>query len=179
MKTLAFAASNSKNSINRALLDYATELFQSEIMDTDIETLSVRDFDLPIYSIDLENESGIPDPAKQLFKKIGAADQVLIAYAEHNGSYTAGYKSLFDWMSRIDTKVFQGKPMVAIATSPGKGGAQNVLAQAETSAPHFGADLKATFSVPRFYDVFDLDTGQLTDDDLRASLINALATLKV
>ncbi|MEM8633546.1 MAG: NAD(P)H-dependent oxidoreductase [Pseudomonadota bacterium] len=178
MKTLAFVASNSRNSINRMLLDHAVRLLQSEIMETDVETLSVRDFDVPIYSIDIENESGIPQPARDLFEKIGAADQLLFAYAEHNGSYTAGYKSLFDWMSRIDMKVFQGKPMLAIATSPGGGGAGSVLAQVEASATYFAADMKAVLSIPKFYDVFDSDAGEIKDEALRKSLLDALAALK-
>lgn len=178
MKTLALAASNSKNSINKALLTHAADLLQSEVMETDVELLSVRDFDVPIYSIDTENESGIPEPARELFQKIGAADQILMAYAEHNASYTAGYKSLFDWMSRIEMKVFQNTPMVAIATSPGGGGARNVLAQAEASAPHFAADLKATLSIPKFYDVFDAEAGALTDESIHASLLEALSAFK-
>ncbi|MEM9669147.1 MAG: NAD(P)H-dependent oxidoreductase [Pseudomonadota bacterium] len=178
MQTLAFAASNSLNSINKALLQHAANVLRAEIMDTEIELFSVRDFDLPIYCIDTENEMGIPEPAQALFEKIGAADQLLFAFAEHNGSYTAGYKSLFDWMSRIETKVFQAKPMVALATSPGGGGARNVLGQFETSAPHFKADLKATFSAPKFYDVFDSNVGQLTDAELQVSLRSALSAFK-
>jgi len=55
------------------------------------------------------------------------ADALLISYAEHNGNYSAAYKNLYDWASRIDAKVFQGKPTVVLATSPGPGGRRSTL----------------------------------------------------
>jgi len=177
MKTLAFNASNSKNSINRQLLDHAVGLLKQD-SDTDVETVSVLDFDAPIYSIDTESESGIPEAAHNLRQKIAEADQLLIAYAEHNGSYVAAYKSLFDWMTRIEGKVFAEKPMVIMATSPGKGGAKSVLSQAETSAPFFGADIKGAFSLPSFYETFDSEAGEISDAALKAELFEALSKLK-
>ena len=176
MKTLALVASNSRNSINRKLLECASRLLES-IVETEIELVSVNDFDAPMYSIDTENESGIPEAAKELRKKIADADNMLIAYAEHNGSYVAAYKSLFDWMTRIEGKVFAEKPMVIMATSPGKGGASSVLKQAETSAPFFGANIKASFSLPSFNSMFDLETGEITDDTHKAALRGALMAL--
>ena len=74
-------------------------------------------------------------------------------------------------------KVYQGKAMVILATSPGPGGASSVLATAKTSAPYFGAELKADLSVPSFYDNFDMDAGHLRNDELQAELVTALSTL--
>ena len=177
MKTLAFNASNSKNSINRTLLDHAVDVLMSQ-METEVEVVSVLDFDAPIYSIDTENETGIPQAAEVLRAKIAEADQLLIAYAEHNGSYVAAYKSLFDWMTRIEGMVFAGKPIVIMATSPGKGGAKSVLSQAETSAPFFGADIKATFSLPSYHETFDAEKGIITDPERAEALAEALAKLR-
>ena len=137
----------------------------------------MNDFEAPIYSIDTENEHGIPDAAHALREKIADADQLLIAYAEHNGSYVAAYKSLFDWMTRIEGKVFAEKPMVILATSPGKGGAGSVLSQAETSAPFFGAEIKAKFSLPSFYETFDAEAGKIKDPQFADELVRALASL--
>ena len=176
MKTLALVASNSKKSINRKLLEYAAQRLK-ELVETDVELVTVNDFDAPIYSIDTENESGIPQAAKDLRAKIADADQLLVAYAEHNGSYVAAYKSLFDWMTRLEGKVFAGKPMVIMATSPGPGGAKSVLKQAETSAPFFGAEIKASFSLPTYNETFDAEAGVIKDPDLKAELDAALSTL--
>ncbi len=83
--------------------------------------------------------------------KIAESEAIIISFAEHNGSYSAAYKNLFDWCSRINPKVFQNKPVVMLVTSPGPGGAGRVLA-ATTSAPYFDADLKGSLSIPSFYD---------------------------
>ena len=76
-----------------------------------------------VISEDREAELGKPELAQQFFDKLGRGDAIMISFAEHNGSYTAAYKNLFDWTSRIDQKVFQNKPMILLATSPGPGGA--------------------------------------------------------
>lgn len=176
MKTLAFNASNSKNSINRKLLEHAVDVLKTQI-ETDVEIVSVLDFPAPIYSIDTEGETGIPKAAHELKDKIASADQMIISYAEHNGSYVAAYKSLFDWMTRIEGKVFADTPMVILATSPGQGGAKSVLGQAETSAPFFGADVKASFSLPSFFETFDTETGIISNSDYSHALSAALAKL--
>ena len=174
MKILAFAASNSTQSINRQLLDYASTLIEG----AEIEMLDINDYEMPLYSSDRETAHGIPDEAHRFFAKIGAADALLISFAEHNGSYSAAYKNLFDWTSRINPKVYQSKPTVMLATSPGPGGAANVLAAATKSAPYFGADLKASMSVPSFYESFDADRRRLNDSGLDQNLLTTLSHLR-
>ncbi|MEM7119425.1 MAG: NADPH-dependent FMN reductase, partial [Chloroflexota bacterium] len=88
----------------------------------------------------------------------------------------AAYKNLFDWTSRINPKVYQSKPAVLLSSSPGPGGGRNVLGLAKGSAPHFAMDVKASFSVSRFYDNFDLENGRLSNNDLQADLESALAS---
>lgn len=173
MKILAFGASNSKTSINKALARFTATL----VPGARIEVLDLSDHDLPIFSEDLEKEIGQPAAAKTFFEKIGAADAVIVSFAEHNGSYSAAYKNLFDWASRIDQKVFQDKPTVFLATSPGPGGAGSVLASATGSARFFGVDLKGAVSVANFYDVFDAETGRVTDPRALADLTKAASAL--
>ncbi|NGN96137.1 NAD(P)H-dependent oxidoreductase [Grimontia sp. S25] len=173
MKVLAFAASNSKTSINKQLVSYAVSL----LADAETEVLDLNDYEMPLFSVDVEQELGSPEKAQQLFAKIGEADAVVVSFAEHNGSYSAAYKNIFDWTSRINQKVFQGKKMVLLSTSPGPGGAKNVLASAATSIPHFNGDVKATLSVPSFYDNFDAEAGKLSDESLDAQLAEAMAQL--
>jgi len=177
MKILAFAASSSRNSINKQLVTYAASLLKKAMPDAEVEILDINDYEMPLFSEDREQELGQPDAATRFFNKIGVADALLIAFAEHNGSYTAAYKNLYDWTSRIDPKVYQGKPMVLLATSPGPGGASSVLATAKTSAPFGGGDVKADLSLARFYDLFDTETQQLTDVDAQARLEAALSVL--
>lgn len=178
MNILAFAASNSSQSINRQLVNHAAAVYKEEINPAaNIELLDINDYEMPLYSSDREQAAGIPEQAQQFLAKIAAADALLISYAEHNGFYTAAYKNLFDWASRIDSKVYQGKPMVIFATSPGARGGSNVLEAAQKSAPFFGAELRAAMSVPRFYDNFNPEAGELSDENLQTQLRTALNAL--
>ncbi|WP_300176463.1 NAD(P)H-dependent oxidoreductase [uncultured Aliivibrio sp.] len=162
MKILALAASSSSTSINKQLATYAAGL----VPNGDVEVLDLNDFEMPIFSEDKEKELGQPEPAQRFFQKLGEADVIVISYAEHNGSYAAAFKNVFDWTSRINMKVYQGKPVVMLATSPGPGGAATVLAAATGSAPYFAADVKGSLSIPSFYDNFDMEKGELRNDDL-------------
>ena len=173
MKVLAFGASNSRESINGTLAAYAAGLVDGAT----VELLNIHDYELPIYSIDREKELGQPALALEFFEKIGSSDAIIVSYAEHNGSYTAAFKNLFDWLSRIDSKVYQGKPMLILATSPGSGGAATVLAAAAASAPYFSANLKGSVSVPNFYENFDVNANALTNREIEAELRVAVGLL--
>jgi NAD(P)H-dependent FMN reductase len=61
---IAFAGSNSKQSINKQLATYASSLVE----DVNVTILDLNNYDLPLYGIDLENEKGIPEDAHK-FKK--------------------------------------------------------------------------------------------------------------
>ncbi|ACA88013.1 NADPH-dependent FMN reductase [Shewanella woodyi] len=173
MKLLALAASSSSKSINKQLATYAASLVEG----ADVEILDINDYEMPLFSQDREDELGHPELAQRFFAKIGEVDGIIISFAEHNGSYTAAYKNLFDWTSRIDQKVFQNKPMVLLSTSPGPGGANTVLTAAKGSAPHFAGDVKASLSIPSFFDNFDMEAGKLRNEELKQALYEAVNKL--
>lgn len=175
MKILAFGASNSSTSINKALASYAASL----VKDATVEVLDLNDFEIPLFSEDREKEIGQPILAKNFLAKIECADAVIVSFAEHNGTYSVAYKNLFDWASRITRDVYQNKPVVYLATSPGPGGAQNVLKVATESARFFAADVKGSLSVPSFYDNFDESSQQLTNETLKQTLQDTVNTLCV
>ncbi len=178
MKILAFAASNSRNSINRALVEYAAALLKSDILpEAEIEFLDLNDFEMPIYSLDRENEDGIPADARRFFEKIGAADALLISFAEHNGFVTAAWKNIFDWMSRIEMKLWQGKPMVMLAASPGSRAGAGVLGSQEILAQHFGAELLGKHGVGKWSESWNAATRQLTNSEDREALRDVLSSL--
>ena len=162
MKILAIGASNSRHSINRVLAAYAA----NSVEGASVEVIDINEFELPLFSIEREAELGQPELAKKFHEKIGSADGLVIAFAEHNGSYTAAWKNLFDWVSRIDTRVFQGKPSVYLSTSPGARGAATVLASAVQSAPHFGAELVGSLSIPAFQQSFSIEADAFRDEQV-------------
>ena len=174
MKLLAFAASNSKKSIIKQLVTYAASLLKG----ADVEVLDLNDYELPLFSVDKEEELGHPALAKAFLAKIAASDALIISFAEHNGTYSVAYKNLFDWCSRAGGKVFQNKPLVLLATSPGARGGASVLAAATNSMPFFAGQVMATLSIPSFFDNFDLEQGVLKNEDLKQQLIQAVTCLK-
>ena len=173
MKIVAFAASNSQQSINKQLVTYAVSL----IADASTEVLDLNDYELPLFSVDKEAQLGQPQAAVKFFAKLKDADAIVISFAEHNGSYSAAYKNLFDWCSRIDPKVFQHKPMVLLATSPGARGGATVLAAAVASAPFFNGDVKASLAIPSFNENFDTANGKLSNKELNQKLMQAIQAL--
>jgi len=162
MKIIAFGASPSKNSINKKLATYAASLFEN----AEVEVLDLNDFQMPLFSVDIEKEIGQHPLVQAFLNKIASADILVVSLAENNGNYSVAFKNVFDWCSRIMGKVFQGKPMLLMATSDGKRGGANVLEIAKNALPRYGADIKATFSLPSFYDNFDVENGKISNLEL-------------
>lgn len=173
MKILAFAASSSKNSINKKLVRYAGSLIQS----AELEVIDLNDFELPIYSQDKEKELGQPELVKKFLMKISEADAIIISFAEHNGTYTSAYKNIFDWASRSAKKVYENKKMILLSTSPGPGGAKSVLASANTSMPFFGAQVLGSLSLPSFNDNFDLENSKIKNTEFNQQLTDLVKLL--
>lgn len=177
MNVLAFGASNSSTSINKQLASYAAGVVANQRNGVTVTRLDLNDYELPLYSTDAEAKLGQPQAAKDFLDQVQAADLIVISFAEHNGSYTAAYKNLFDWMSRIQQKVYADKKVLLLATSPGPGGAKTVLAAATGSMPFFGAEVLGSLSVPSFYDNFDAETQSISNPDIQTALealINSL-----
>lgn len=161
MKIIAFGASPSKNSINKKLATYAAHLFEN----AQVEVLDLNDFQMPLFSVDIEKEIGHHPLAQAFLDKMASADFLVVSLAENNSNYSAAFKNVFDWCSRITVKVFQQKPMLLMATSDGKRGGANVLEIAKNAFPRYGADVKATFSLPSFYDNFDSENGRIANPE--------------
>lgn len=166
MKIIAFGGSPSKNSINKKLATYAASLFEN----SEVEVLDLNDFQMPIFSVDVEEEIGKHTLAQAFLDKIATADILVVSMAENNGNYSAAFKNIFDWCTRINGKVFQGKPMLLMATSPGGRGGVTVLEIAKNAFPRYGAEIKATFSLPRFDDNFDVEAGEISNFELNQQL---------
>lgn len=67
--------------------------------------------------------------------------------------------------------------MLLLSTSPGPGGAASVLAAANNSAPYFDGDVKASLSVPSFYENFDMEAGRISNTEIDTQLKNAIQSL--
>ena len=166
MKIVAFGGSNSTQSINKHLATYAAGLFENG----EVEVLDLNDFAMPLFSVDLEKEVGQHELAKAFLTKIKSADVLVVSLAENNNNYSSAFKNVFDWSSRIAKEVFQQKPMLLMATSPGSRGGASVLEIARNALPRYGAEIKATFSLPAFNANFDLEQNKISNTELDKEL---------
>lgn len=175
---VVFAASNSTRSINKRLALHAAKILQDEFKaPVEIQVLNLNDYDMPIYSPEREAQ-GIPERAQAFYDAIGAADGVIMSMAEYNGTYTAAFKNIFDWSSRIRMKVFQDRPVMMMATSIGGRGGANVLRTALDGLPHFGANITSSFHFGPFAEHFDTDTDRLKTPDLARELREAIVAFQ-
>ncbi len=162
---LVVPGSNSTSSINRELALHAA----AQIENSQTSILDLSRVVLPLYGPDLEAESGIPAEVHELDSLIESADGLIVSLAEYNGSYAAAFKNAFDWLSRIDMKVWKNKPMLLMATSPGGGGGAHVLASARNDFPHFGGNIAADFSLPLFHENFG--DRKILSEELRSDFL--------
>jgi NAD(P)H-dependent FMN reductase len=174
MKIIAFGASYSGSSINRKLAAYAASQFEG----AQVEVLDLRQFELPLYTPEAERALGHPQAAQDFVAKLGGADLIIASMAEHNGSYTAAFKNLFDWASRVKLQMFEGKRLLLLSTAPGPRGGLSVLQQAIDRFPRHGATVAAHFSLPSFAKNFSEEAGIL-DEALRASFLQAIEAAQV
>jgi chromate reductase, NAD(P)H dehydrogenase (quinone) len=161
MHILAVGGSNSTNSINRQLAQFAASLFENST----VTIYDLSKINIPLFSVQLESSIDRPLAVIDFAQEIDNADLIVISLAENNGSYNAGFKNLIDWTSRLkDRKVWNDKPMLLMATSPGGRGGATVLETAVAYFPRMGADIKGTFSLPKFHENFDPIEGILDQE---------------
>ena len=159
-KILAFSGSNHSKSINQALASYASSLVQNH----DVKLIDLRDFESPLFSIDLENENGHPDNIIKLEKLISEQDALIIALPEYNGSMTSFFKNTLDWLTRVNHQFLKDKKLILLSTSPGKFGAKFGLAHTAGILPRFGCEVLGTFSLGNFHELVSLN-GEFTLSD--------------
>ena len=155
-KIVVIGASSSSKSINRKFAKYAANSLK---FDCKIQELVLNDFEMPIYSEDLERDFGVPEKAINFKRVISNSDGIIISFAEHNGSYTSAFKNIFDWISVIEQDVWSSKPLLLLSTSTGSNGGKIVLKHAHK---RFSFNYKFSipfFSLPDFHSNFNLKNG--------------------
>ncbi len=173
MKILAFAGSTSSTSRNRELVKFVLKSFTSD----EINFIDLNDYEMPIFSVDREKK-GYPEEAQKFLKDVESCDVIICSLAEHNRIYTAAFKNVYDWASRIEVKVWQEKPMFLMTTSPGGYGGGNVMEHAKKYFPQFGADIRETFSLPKFDENFDRQKVEITNPELADALREKIENFK-
>lgn len=169
---VTIGGSNSKNSINKVLAEYVGGL----VKNVELTKVDLNDFEMPLFSVDVEAEQGFPNGAVALKEVLSNADGFVISLAEHNGAYSTAFKNAYDWLSRIDGKVWQDKPMLLLATSPGARGGQVMLDIALGRFPYMGANIVGNLSFPSFFDNFK--EGNVVNEELKSAIQKLVSDLE-
>jgi len=163
-KVIAFAGSNSSTSINQQLIHYASSLYSN----TSVTIIDLRAYQLPIYSEDLEKDAGFPEDLSKLLQLIKDHDAVMLSVNEHNGTVSAFFKNVLDWLSRIEYKFLSEKKVLLMSSSTGKRGAQTALEYVAMVLPRFGIESILTYKLPSFSENFT--DGEISEAALQSQL---------
>lgn len=130
---------------------------------------------MPLYSKDIEITEGFPTGTLEMRKRFDNADAFVVSVPEYNSSVPAGFKNAMDWLSRMEGSIFQNKPLLLMAVSPGGRGGASVLQHLSGIIPFWGAKVTGTFSLPRFGDTFK--EGRIQDQELDTALKEEIVKL--
>jgi chromate reductase len=173
MRVLAVSGSLRRDSYNTKLLREAEELLPAGVEFDLYDDLEL----VPPYNEDRDGDDA-PRGAASLRARIAAADVLLIATPEYNGSVPGQLKNAVDWASRpVRAGALWGKPVVVIGASTGFYG--GVWAQADLRKVLATAGARvvdAEVAVSHAHERFDAD-GRLADEEIRDELRSALDAL--
>jgi NAD(P)H-dependent FMN reductase len=165
LKVLVFAASLRAESLNRKLAALTARIVAG--YDAVADLASMSDFDVPLYSGDLETAHGIPAGARELQRRLLETDAFIISSPEYNASMPGLLKNLIDWTSRFRPQPFDGRHGLLLSASPSLAGGNRGLWALRMPLEHLGARVYPDmFSLAMAHKAFAGD--DLADGALRA-----------
>src|SRR3712207_3200550 len=174
-RILGLAASLRQASFHRGILRAAHEGAP--------EWMICETFDLariPYCNQHLEDE-GNPEPVRALRAKIRAYDAVLIATPEYDYAMPGALTAALNWAlpTRSNPTPFRHKPVGIVVESPGGGGTaqgQMVMRQILLHPPAYVMP-EPQMLIPFSRQKFDMETGDLVDEETRERLRRFLSAL--
>jgi chromate reductase, NAD(P)H dehydrogenase (quinone) len=171
-RILGISGSLRRDSHNTSLLRAAAETAGPDVQFELYDRLK----EVPPYDED-DDVHPRPESVARLNAAIANADAVLFATPEYNTSIPGQLKNAVDWVSRpVATNVLRNKPVAVVGASTGAFGA--VWAQAELRKVLAAVGARVLdFEVPVPHAHTRFDEGELTDEEIRAGLTDAVAAL--
>jgi chromate reductase len=170
---VAINGSLRRESYNRMLLEAAAQELPNGV---ELKLLPGLD-NLPHYSEDADNEPAHP-AVRRLRAALAAADAVLVATPEYNGSLPGPLKNALDWASRpFPANCLRGTPVAVVGASTSLFGAVWAQAELRKVLATIGARvIDRELPIPRAQHAFD-SNGTLNDPEKQALLLAIVATL--
>jgi chromate reductase, NAD(P)H dehydrogenase (quinone) len=173
MRILGVSGSLRESSFNTSLLLAAVEAAPESVELEIWEGIG----DLPLYDQDLETDA-VPESVRRLREDWAAADAILFATPEYNGSVPGGLKNAIDWASRPRLEAaLRNKPVAVVGASQGQFGALWAQQDLKRILGVAGARVVATeIPVSRAHERIDAE-GRLLDGETFEQLRLHLTTL--
>ncbi|CAA9449741.1 MAG: hypothetical protein AVDCRST_MAG80-2133 [uncultured Rubrobacteraceae bacterium] len=172
-RILGLAGSLRRASLHRGLIRAARELAPEGVAVEPYEKLG----EIPFFNQDVEDE-GDPAPVRDLKEKIREADAILIATPEYDYAIPGTLTTALDWALRSPSPL-RHKPVGIVGASPGGSGTargQMVLRQILLHAPAYVLP-EPQMLIPYARERFDVETGNLTDEQTRERMRRFLDAL--
>ncbi|MGY2046681.1 NADPH-dependent FMN reductase [Methylobacterium sp. JK268] len=132
----------------------------------------------PLYDADIQAD-GFPAEVVAMGEAIKAADAVLIVTPEYNYSIPGGLKNALDWLSRLPSAPFAGKPVALQSASPGMIGGARCQYHLRQVLVFLDAHVlnKPEVMVGGVAGKVDVESGTITDEATRGFLAKQLEAL--
>ncbi len=119
---------------------YTRRLGEALVAGVDGAALAPRLTTLPFFDQDLEGD--VPAVVRDLRAQVERADAVVVVTPEYNGTIPGLLGNAIDWLSRpYAAGALVGKPVVAVAASPGAVGGARAVVALRTVLGNAGAQL--------------------------------------
>jgi len=176
LRILAVSGSLRAGSHNTSLLRAAADAAPAGVEVDLFDPAGIAD--LPLYDQDLDAGGDVPTSVTRLREAWAAADAILFATPEFNGSVPGGLKNAVDWASRPRLEAaLTGKTVAVVGASPGQFGAMWAQADLRKILGIAGARVVGDeLPVTRVHEKLAAD-GRLLDAELAERLRILLGTL--
>ncbi len=165
-KILAFAGSTRTGSWNKKLIRIGARL--ATAAGGEVTVIDLRDYPLPIYDGDDEENNGLHENAQKLKSLFLSHDALLICSPEYNSSIPGVLKNAIDWVSRTGPgerplQCFDGKVCALLSASPGAlGGLRGLVTLRSILGNIKALVLPGQFALGKADQAFD-EAGELKD----------------
>ena len=146
-KILAFAGSTRTESLNKKLIACAARY--AEQAGAEVTLIDLRDYPMPLYDGDFEQQHGLPEFAMRMFGLMKTHHGMLLSCPEYNSAISAVLKNTIDWVSRpvpgeASLAAFRNKTAGLLSATPGSLGGLRTLASVRSILGNLGV-----FVLPR------------------------------
>jgi len=180
-KIIAFSGSSRKESLNKKLL--AIAIAEAKAQGAEVTLVDLRDYEMPLYNGDWEEENGLPEATKKLKKLFIEHDGLLISAPEYNSSLSPLLKNTIDWISRPESDdepsliAYRDKVTALISASPGNFGGMRGLIPLRMLLGNIGVTvIPEQFCLSQAHAAFQED-GTFKNPNQQKQVVNVVTSL--